>query len=92
VLARFEDAVRHAGLSARVDIIGATCRDRCDFGPNANVYPGPTMYNGLDDDAVGRIVAEHLAGGRPVADFTRLPMPARVGGGKRPKGEFGRDW
>lgn len=86
-----EEVVRRAGLTDRVDIIGATCRDRCDFGPNINVYPGPTMYNGLDEAAIRRIVREHLDGGQPVTELTRLPEPARRSGARRPKGGFGRD-
>jgi (2Fe-2S) ferredoxin len=86
-----EDEVRRAGLADRVEVIGATCRDRCDFGPNANVYPGPTMYNGLDDEAVRRVVREHLADGRPVLALTRLPAPVRREGVRRPRGAYWRD-
>lgn len=87
-----EDAVRRAGLADRVELIGSTCRDRCGFGPAMNVYPGPTMYNGLDEAAIARIVSEHLLGGDPIAELTRLPTPVRKVGIKRPKGEYGRDW
>lgn len=92
LLPALEDAVRRAGLADRVEIVGATCRDRCDFGPNMNVYPGPTMYNGLDAEAIESIVRRHLAGGEPVIELTRLPAPARRAGPRRPRGEFGRDW
>ncbi len=92
LLPALEDEIRRAGLGDRVEVIGATCRDRCGFGPAMNVYPGPTMYNGLDEAAIARIVREHLLGGCPVADLARLPTPVRKAGIKRPRGEYGRDW
>ena len=38
-----ERAVREAGLSDRVEILATTCRNRCDYGPSLNVYPGPVL-------------------------------------------------
>jgi (2Fe-2S) ferredoxin len=63
----FEDAVRAAGLTGDVEIIATSCRDRCDWGPSVNVFPGPTMYAGVDCAAAQAIVDEHLAHDRPVA-------------------------
>jgi (2Fe-2S) ferredoxin len=63
-----EQAVREAGLSGRVEILATTCRNRCDYGPSLNVYPGPVFYNLLDQSAICEIVTSHLSGGG-VADF-----------------------
>ena len=61
-----EAAIAREGLADRVEVIAATCRDRCDYGPSMNVYPGPVFYNDLTPEAIDEIVAEHLAHGRPV--------------------------
>lgn len=74
-----ESAIREAGIAADVEVIGASCRDRCGFGPCMNVYPGPALYNALDEERIRRIVRDHLVGGRPVAEFTRLEPPLRTG-------------
>jgi (2Fe-2S) ferredoxin len=62
-----EQAISDAGLGDRVEILATTCRDRCDYGPSLNVYPGPVFYNQLDLDAIRDIVQRHLADGS-VAD------------------------
>ena len=59
-----ERAVREAGLEDRVEVLATTCRNRCDYGPSMNVYPGPVFYNLIDADAIVEIVREHLARGR----------------------------
>ncbi len=65
-LACFDEAVRAAGLSGEVEVLATSCRDRCDWGPSVNVFPGPTQYAGVDCDAVRTIVEEHLTRDRPV--------------------------
>src|SRR5215213_3983688 len=55
-----EQALRDAGLSERVEVLATTCRNRCDYGPSLNVYPGPVFYNLLDRTAIGEIVTSHL--------------------------------
>ena len=72
-----EAAVERAGLTDRVEIVATTCRNRCDYGPSMNVYPGPTFYNDLTPEAVEEIVREHLAEGRPVPRWFFRPKPAR---------------
>ena len=57
-----ERALHEAGLEGRVEVLATTCRNRCDYGPSLNVYPGPVFYNGLDRKAIHDIVAQHLAG------------------------------
>jgi (2Fe-2S) ferredoxin len=77
-----QQAIAEAGLDDEVEVIASTCRNRCDFGPSMNVYPGPTFYNHLTEEAVREIVWEHLVAGRPVARwFFRPPMirPAKTG-------------
>lgn len=59
-----EDAVAEAGIADQVEILATTCRNRCDFGPSLNVYPGPVFYNHLDPEALREIVHEHLLQGR----------------------------
>lgn len=68
-----ETALAREGIADRVEIIASTCRDRCDYGPSMNVYPGPTFYNELTPDAIEEIVREHLKGGRPVARWFFRP-------------------
>lgn len=74
-----EQAVSEAGLEDRVEILATTCRDRCDYGPSLNVYPGPVFYNQLDEAAIRDIVQTHLKRGeiadrwlfRPKLEMTR---------------------
>lgn len=79
-LSCFEEAVRAAGLSEDVEVIATSCRDRCDWGPSVNVFPGPVLYAQVDCDAVQIIVNEHLKGDRPVE---RLKFDTRLPGRKR---------
>ena len=58
-----EQAVREAGLCDRVEVLATTCRNRCDYGPSLNVYPGPVFYNLLDRTAIREIVTSHLCHG-----------------------------
>ncbi len=58
-----EQAVRDAGLTDRVEILATTCRNRCDYGPSLNVYPGPVFYNQLTASGIRDIVEGHLSGG-----------------------------
>jgi (2Fe-2S) ferredoxin len=61
-----EQAVYDAGLSDRVEILATTCRNRCDYGPSLNVYPGPVFYNQIDAGALREIVERHLKQGEIV--------------------------
>ncbi|MDQ3225780.1 MAG: (2Fe-2S) ferredoxin domain-containing protein [Chloroflexota bacterium] len=58
-----EQAVNEAGLADRVEMLATTCRNRCDYGPSLNVYPGPVFYNQLNESAIHDIVYCHLARG-----------------------------
>jgi len=84
LLPLLEAAVARAGIADRVEVIATSCRDRCDYGPSMNVYPGPVFYNGLTPEAIEEIVREHLLGGRPVAHwrFEAIAAPKA----RRPQG------
>lgn len=68
-----EEAVARAGLTDQVEIIATTCRDRCDYGPSINVYPGPTFYNEVTPEAIEEIVDQHLRRDQPVARWFFRP-------------------
>jgi NADH-quinone oxidoreductase subunit F/NADP-reducing hydrogenase subunit HndC len=74
-----QQVIADAGIADEVEIIASTCRNRCDYGPSMNVYPGPTFYNELTAEAIEEIVREHLAGGRPVARWFFRPTLLRPG-------------
>jgi (2Fe-2S) ferredoxin len=74
-----EAALTRAGIRGRVEVIATTCRDRCDFGPSMNVYPGPVYYNHLTAEAIDEIVVSHLVRGVPVERWVyKPPSPASV--------------
>jgi (2Fe-2S) ferredoxin len=75
-----ERAVHEAGLAGRVEILATTCRNRCDYGPSLNVYPGPVFYNLVDRTAIYEIVESHLGSGA-VAD--RWLFRPKIEGAKR---------
>jgi (2Fe-2S) ferredoxin len=75
-----ERAVHEAGLSEQVEILATTCRNRCDYGPSLNVYPGPVFYNLLDRTAICEIVKSHL--GRDAVASQWLFRP-KIEGAKR---------
>jgi (2Fe-2S) ferredoxin len=66
LLPLLEEAIRKEGLSGVVEVMATTCRNRCDFGPSVNVYPGPTFYAHVNGEAVEEIVREHFRGGKVV--------------------------
>ena len=76
----FEERVRELGLHEEIEIVATSCRDRCDWGPSVNVFPGPVLYAQVDCAAVDAIVTEHLKGDRPVS---RLKFDQRLPGRKR---------
>lgn len=78
-----EAAIVQAGLSGSVEVIATTCRDRCDYGPSVNVYPGPVFYNLVDDVALNEIVSCHLADGAIAERWLFRPNVARAKANRR---------
>ena len=75
ILRALEGELWEHELEGDVDVRVSGCQNRCDFGPNATVWPGPVRYAALTLDAVRRIVIEHLRDGRPVDDLVMTPEP-----------------
>lgn len=61
-----EAALDAAGLAESVPLILTKCQDHCDDCPALTVFPGGYPYVELEPADVSQIVAEHVAGGRPV--------------------------
>ncbi len=59
------EALEDAGLSDDVEVTFTGCVN----GPVMVVYPEGVWYGNLDEDAIDRIVEEHLEGDTPVADL-----------------------
>jgi (2Fe-2S) ferredoxin len=63
----------------------AACFRICQGGPWMLVYPEGVWYGGVTPERCRRIVAEHLGGGRPIAEWISrahpLPGEARPAGG-----------
>jgi (2Fe-2S) ferredoxin len=76
-----ERAVREAGLEGRVEVMATTCRNRCDYGPSLNVYPGPVFYNLVNAEAIAEIVERHLKEGEIVNRWLFQPKPGERGRG-----------
>ncbi len=68
-----EAAIARAGLTDRVEVIATSCRNRCDYGPSMNVYPGPVFYNNLTEEAIVEIVEEQLLHDQPVDRWIYRP-------------------
>ena len=68
-----------ARLRAEVSVVRTKCMDICKGkGAVVVVYPEGTWYGGVDVDLAERIVAEHLVGGREVAEAVFLRNPLRA--------------
>jgi (2Fe-2S) ferredoxin len=65
-----------AGLAGKVRVNKSGCLDQCGHGPMIAVYPDCTWYSHITLDDVPVIVAEHLAGGRPVERLRFHPPKA----------------
>ena len=70
-----------AGLGDHDVLVTHTgCQFPCNQAPVVSVHPDDVWYGGVDGDAAGRIVREHLRDGIPVAE-NRLPRePDRLRG------------
>ena len=74
---KLEAAIVEAGLTGEVELLATTCRNRCDYGPSLNVYPGPVFYNGFDADGLRDIVQEHLRDGHVCQRWLFRPKISR---------------
>jgi (2Fe-2S) ferredoxin len=57
------------GIIATVQPIQTSCLGRCNLGPVMLVEPGHFMYVAVDQQAIDRIINEHIIGGEPVTDL-----------------------
>jgi (2Fe-2S) ferredoxin len=72
-----ETALWRAGLLSGVELHASGCQDHCDHGPNLLVHPGGCRYAGVTPERAAAIVARHLAGGEPVAEWQATPEMRR---------------
>jgi len=64
-----------AGIRDAVRVNHSGCMNQCGHGPMVVVYPDDIWYAGVDEAGARRIVAEHLIGGRVVADYLYVAPP-----------------
>lgn len=64
-----EDQLCAWQLTSAVEVRISSCQDRCDYGPNLTIWPGPYHYSRLTPEAIGQIVERHLRHGQPVAEL-----------------------
>ena len=50
-------------------IIRTSCMNRCAQGPIMLIEPGHTMYVGLTEERIDRIITEHIIGGKVVEEY-----------------------
>jgi NADP-reducing hydrogenase subunit HndC len=71
-------AIFEAGIADKVEVIATSCRNRCEWGPSLNVYPGPVFYAEVTPEAIVEIVQQHLVGGRPVERYRFREQPVVI--------------
>lgn len=57
------------GIMMTAPIIRTACMNRCSAGPIMLVEPGHTMYVGLTEEKIDRIISEHIIGGNVVEEY-----------------------
>ena len=77
LLEHLEEKVWELRLQGKVEVIATSCRDRCDYGPSVNVYPGPVLYNHIDEEAIDTIARDHLIEGKVVDRYVFRGKPRR---------------
>jgi len=71
---KFKKELKARGLNGRFRANGAGCLDACEHGAVVVVYPDAVWYGPVKPEDVGRIIDEHLVGGKPVDDL-RIQHP-----------------
>lgn len=57
------------GVMMTAPIVRTSCMNRCAQGPIMLIEPGHTMYVGLTEEKIDRIIAEHIIGGNVVEEY-----------------------
>ena len=57
------------GVMMTAPIVRTSCMNRCAQGPIMLIEPGHTMYVGLTEEKIDRIIAEHIIGGNVVTEY-----------------------
>ena len=73
VLNAFVEQVEAAGLSGSITVTQTGCIGICQYEPVVEVFEAgkdKVTYVKMTADKVGRVVEEHLKGGKPVAEYT----------------------
>lgn len=55
----------------------SSCLGPCSLGAVVQVYPEGTIYGGVDEEGIDRIIEEHVIGGRVVEMLAYEPSPVR---------------
>jgi (2Fe-2S) ferredoxin len=78
-----KEGVKERGLKKTIRVNKSGCFDQCGNGPMVVVYPENVWYGGVTMEKAGRILEEHLAGGRPVEDLRYQAPPGSNKNGPR---------
>ncbi len=57
------------GVMMTAPIVRTSCMNRCQQGPLLLVEPGHTMYVGLTEEKIDKIISEHIIGGNVVEEY-----------------------
>lgn len=69
VLQAFWQAMQERNLYEKFAVTFSGCLGPCDGGVNVVVYPEGVLYANVTRDKVGRIIEEHLLGGKAVEAY-----------------------
>lgn len=61
-----ETALWECRMDSTAELRDSSCQDRCDYGPNIKIWPGPWNYQRLTPDLVRQVVLQHLRDGQPL--------------------------
>lgn len=69
VLKAFEEAVKNQGLQGECRVSRTGCVGTCSVGPVALIEPGGYLYQNIRPEDADKIVASHIASGKPVKEL-----------------------